>query len=189
MGLKRGNRSRGEADDVRHDAHRRLGRVDEGVADHELLEDVVLHGAREGTALDPLLFRRRHEHREHRQHRSVHGHRHRHAIEGDALEEALHVFDGVDGDPRLADVARHPRVIGVIAAVGWRDRRRRRGRSDPPRGCAGRRRWTPPRWSTPAYWRSVQGRPVYIDARGPRRYGASPGRVSRCSISSRSEAV
>ena len=35
----------GVGEDVRHDAHRGLGRIDVGVAHHELFEDVVLDGA------------------------------------------------------------------------------------------------------------------------------------------------
>ena len=44
-------------EDVPYDAHRRLGGIDEGVADHELFEDVVLDGALEEVLLHTLLFR------------------------------------------------------------------------------------------------------------------------------------
>lgn len=44
-------------EDVAYDAHRRLGGIDEGVADHELFEDVVLDGALEEVLLHTLLFR------------------------------------------------------------------------------------------------------------------------------------
>ena len=40
-----------------------------------------------------------------------------HLVERDAVEQDLHVLDGVDGDTRLADVADHARMIGVVAAV------------------------------------------------------------------------
>ena len=188
-GVEARHRLRGEADDVGHDAHRRLGRVDEGVADHELLEDVVLHRAGKGGPLDPLLFRRRHEHREHREHRPVHGHRHRHAIEGDPLEESFHVLDGVDRDPRLADIARHPRVVGVVAPVGGEIEGARRGRSDPPRDCAGRMRWTPPRWSSPRT--GAASRPGRRTSTPADRAGTGPARAGcrGAPISSRSEAV
>jgi hypothetical protein len=56
--------------------------------------------------------------REHRQHGAVHRHRHRHAVERDAVEQLPHVVDRVDRDARHADVARDPRVVGVVAAVG-----------------------------------------------------------------------
>ena len=35
----------GVGDDIRNDPHRWFGRVDIGVADHELFKDVVLNGA------------------------------------------------------------------------------------------------------------------------------------------------
>jgi hypothetical protein len=43
-------------DDVADDLHRRLGRVDVGVADHELLEDVVLDGPGQLVLRHALLF-------------------------------------------------------------------------------------------------------------------------------------
>lgn len=45
------------SEDVANDAHRRLRGVDEGVADHELFEDVVLDGALEEVLLHTLFFR------------------------------------------------------------------------------------------------------------------------------------
>ena len=108
----------GEAEDVGDDPHARRRRVDVGVADHELLEDVVLDGPRELLRLHPLLLGRRDVEREHRQHGAVHGHRHRHLVERDAVEERARVVDRVDRDAGHADVAAHPRVVGVVAAVG-----------------------------------------------------------------------
>ena len=105
-------------DDVGHDPHARLGRVDVSVADHELLEDVVLDGAGELLRADPLLLRRHDVGGEHRQHRPVHGHGDADIAQGNAVEEALHVLHGVDGDARLAHVAAHPGVVAVVAPVG-----------------------------------------------------------------------
>ena len=48
----------GVAEDVTDDPHARRRRVDVGVADHELLEDVVLDGPRQLLGLDPLLLGR-----------------------------------------------------------------------------------------------------------------------------------
>ena len=104
-------------DDVGDDPHRRFGRVDVGVADHELLEDVVLDRPRELGLLHALLLRRDDVAGEHRQHRAVHRHRHRHLVERDAVEQDLHVLDRVDRDARLADVADDARMVGVVAAV------------------------------------------------------------------------
>ena len=108
---------RGVLDDVRNDPHRRLGRIDVGVAHHELFEDVVLDGAVELGLLDALFFTGDDERREHGQHRAVHRHRHGHLVEGDAVEQDLHVFDGVDGDARLADVADDAWMVAVVTAV------------------------------------------------------------------------
>src|SRR3546814_12390933 len=44
--------------------------------------------------------------------------RHRQLFERDAVEQDLHVLDGIDGDARLADVADDARMVGIVAAVG-----------------------------------------------------------------------
>ncbi len=104
-------------DDVGDDAHRGLGRIDVRVADHELLEDVVLDGPREPGLVHALLFRGDDVARQHRQHGPVHRHRHADPVERDAVEEDLHVLDGVDGHAGLAHVARDARVVAVVAPV------------------------------------------------------------------------
>ena len=47
---------RAEAEDVADDPHRRRGRIDVGVADHELLENVVLDGSAQLLRRHALLF-------------------------------------------------------------------------------------------------------------------------------------
>ena len=42
----------------------------------------------------------------------------RHLVERDAVEQRAHVEDRVDRHAGHADVARHARVVGVVAAVG-----------------------------------------------------------------------
>jgi hypothetical protein len=105
-------------DDVGHDAHRGRRRIDVGVADHELLEDVVLDGAGELFLAHPLLLGGHDVAGEHRQHGPVHGHGDAHLVERDAVEQDLHVLDGIDRDARLADVADDPRMVGIVAPVG-----------------------------------------------------------------------
>ncbi len=105
-------------DHVGHDAHARDRRIDVGVADHELLEDVVLDGAGELGLGNALLLARHDEGGHHRQHGAVHGHRHAHPIERDAAEEDLHVLDGIDRHAGLAHVADDARMVGIVAAVG-----------------------------------------------------------------------
>ena len=109
---------RSVADDVGDDAHALLGRIDVGVAHHEFLQNVVLNGAGQGGRSDPLLLAGDDVAGHHRQHGAVHGHGDGHLIEGNAVEENLHVLDRIDGHPGLADVARHPRMVRVIAPVG-----------------------------------------------------------------------
>jgi hypothetical protein len=55
---------------------------------------------------------------EHRNDRAIHGHRHGNLVERDALEQDLHVLDGIDGDPCLADISDDARMVAVIAAMG-----------------------------------------------------------------------
>ena len=69
-------------DDVGDDPHRRFGRIDEGVADHELLEDVVLDGPAQLALRRALFLRRDDVERHDRQHGAVHRHRHAHASSG-----------------------------------------------------------------------------------------------------------
>ena len=66
----------------------------------------------------PLLLGRDDVERQHRQDGAVHRHRDAHLVQRDAVEELPHVQDRVDRDARHADVAGHPRVVGVVAAVG-----------------------------------------------------------------------
>ncbi len=133
-------------EDVRDDPHRRLGRVDVGVADHELLEDVVLDGPRQLLGRDALLLGGDDIEREHGDDRAVHRHRHRHLVKRDAAEQGAHVVDRVDGDACHAHVALDPRVVAVVAAVGGEVEGDGQTLLASRRGCAGRRRWTPRRW-------------------------------------------
>ncbi len=108
----------GVFDDVGDDAHRRPGRVDIGVADHELLQDVVLDRAREPVLRHALLLGGDDVAGQDRQDRAVHRHRHAHFVERDAGEQDFHVLDRIDRHTGLADVARDPRMVAVVAAMG-----------------------------------------------------------------------
>ena len=137
---------RGKRKDIGNDPQRRSRRVDISIADHELLEDVVLDGAGEFFRRHALLFGRDDKERQHRQHGAVHGHRHRHLVERNAGEQRAHVVDRVDRDARHADVAAHARMVAVIATVGGKIERNRQAFLARRRDCAGRTRWNPPRW-------------------------------------------
>ncbi len=109
---------RGEGEDVRDDPHGRRRRVDIGVADHELLEDVVLDGAGQFLRRHPLFLGGDDVQRQHRQHGAVHRHRHADGVQRDVVEQLPHVVDGIDGHPGHPDVPGHPGMVGVVAAVG-----------------------------------------------------------------------
>ena len=136
-------------DDVGDDPHRGRGRVDIGVADRELLQDVVLDGAGELVLGDALLLRGDDVEGHHRQDGAVHRHRDRHLVERDAVEQDLHVLERVDRHPRLADVADHAGMVAVIAAMGGEIEGDARGPSARRRGCGGRRRSNPRRSRSP----------------------------------------
>ena len=70
------------------------------------------------SARHALLLGRHDVERQDRQHGAVHGHRHAHLVERDAREQRLHVEDRVDRDAGHADIARDPRVVAVVAAMG-----------------------------------------------------------------------
>ena len=105
-------------EDVRDDAHRLRRRIDISVPHHELFEDVVLDGALELFWRHALLLARHDEEREDRQHRAVHGHRHGHPVERNAIEERAHIVDRIDGDACHPHIAGHAGMIGVVAAMG-----------------------------------------------------------------------
>ena len=103
--------------DVGHDAHRGLGRINVGVPHHVFLEDVVLDGAVELVRRNALLLGSHDVKCHDRNNRAVHRHGDGHLVQRDAIEECLHVEDGVDSHPGFAHIADHTRMIGVVAAV------------------------------------------------------------------------
>ena len=83
------------------------------------LEDVVLHGARDRRERHALAFRDGGIQRQQHDRRRIDGHRRRHAIERDPVEQLRHVLDRVDGDADPADLARGELVIGVVPDLRW----------------------------------------------------------------------
>ncbi len=116
-GIELRHRPRGEGEDVRNDPHRGRWRVDVRVADHVLLEDVVLNRPRELIESHALLLGRDDVEGHHRQHGAVHGHRHRDAVERDAVEQHFHVQHRVHRHAGFADIGEGARMVGVVAAV------------------------------------------------------------------------
>ncbi|MNV32779.1 hypothetical protein D3C71_1241250 [compost metagenome] len=105
-------------DDVGNDPHRGFGRVDIGVADHELLEDVVLDGPGKLGFRTALFFAGDDERGQDRDDRAVHCHRHRHVFQRNAVEQDLHILDTVDRHARLTDIALDARMIRIVTAMG-----------------------------------------------------------------------
>ena len=106
------------SDDVADDPHARLGRVDVGVADRELFQDVVLDRAGELRVRYALLLAGNDEEGHDRQHRAVHRHADRHLIEWDSVEQQFHILDRVDRHARHSDVTGDARIVAVVATVG-----------------------------------------------------------------------
>ena len=68
--------------------------------------------------LDPLFFGSNDVTGDDGQYGTVHGHGHRHLVQGYPAKQDLHIFHGIDGHTGLADIAHHPGVIRVISPVG-----------------------------------------------------------------------
>ena len=103
-----------EREDVGDDPQRRGWRVDVGPAREVLLQDVVLDRAAQRRQRDGLAPRDRCVERQQDDRRRVDGHRRRHAVERNAVEQFRHVLDRVDGHADAADLASCQRVVGVV---------------------------------------------------------------------------
>ena len=104
-----------EREDVGHEPKRRLRRINERAARQILLEDVVLHRARQFRAVDAVTIGDRDVHGEQDDRRRVNRHRRRDAIERDAVEERRHVVERIDGDADAPHFAGGQRVVRVVA--------------------------------------------------------------------------
>ena len=102
-------------EDVGDDAQRLTRRVDIGAARHVLLEDVVLHRAGDAARGHALALRDRDVEREQDDRGRVDGHRRRHLVERDTVEQRRHVFDRVDRDADPAHFAGGERMVRVVS--------------------------------------------------------------------------
>ncbi len=105
-------------EDVGHQTHGWLGRIDIGAARDVFLEDIVLHRPLQTPGIDTLLFGHRHIQGQQDGCGGIDGHRRTHLVERDAVEQRLHIAQGVDRDPDLAHLPLGHRVIGVVADLG-----------------------------------------------------------------------
>ena len=101
-----------------HRRMRRAGRVDVRPAGDVLLEDVVLDRARQALARDAPLVGHRHVERQQGGGGGVDGHRGRHLVERQPVEQQAHVAQGGDGHAGAAHLARGQRVIRVAPHLG-----------------------------------------------------------------------
>ena len=109
---------RGVREYVADYAHRGFRGIDVGVADHELLQNVVLNGSGELFELCALFQACDYIECENRKNGAVHRHGNGHLRKRDLVEQHFHIHNGIDSNARLADVADYARVVGVIASVG-----------------------------------------------------------------------
>ena len=94
------------------------GRINIGVPGQVLLQDIVLNGAGQFLLGHPLFFGRNDEAGQNRQDRAVHGHGDGHVVERDLIEEDFHVFDRINGNTDLSDIADDPGIVRVVSSVG-----------------------------------------------------------------------
>ena len=79
-----------------------------------LLENIVLNGAADALQRHPLLQRRRHIEAPQHRRRPVDRHRGGDLIEGDPLEEHLHILQRIDSHAAAADLSQRAVMVGII---------------------------------------------------------------------------
>ncbi len=113
-----GERAAAVSEQVGDQAHRRLRRKDVRPPSRVLLEDVVLHGARDLLRRAPLLLGDQLVKQEQHRRRGVDGHRGRDLVEWNVLEQDFHVLERIDRDTDLADLSVCHGIVRVVADLG-----------------------------------------------------------------------
>ena len=106
------------AEYIGNQTHGTLGREYVGAAGDVLLQDVVLGGATDLAEVGPLLLGHGHVEGQEDSRGGVDGHGGGDLLQGDLLEEDLHIGQGGDGDAHLAYLALSDGIIGVVANLG-----------------------------------------------------------------------
>ena len=110
---------RSELEDVGNNLHGEGRRINIGVTHHELLQNVVLNGSGHHVEGGSLLQTGHDVEGHDGKHGTIHCHRHRHILQGNAREQYLHVLNRTDRHTGLTHVTNHAFVIGVVATVSW----------------------------------------------------------------------
>ncbi len=110
-----GHLARPEAERVDDEVHRRPLGHDPFALRDVLLETVVLDRAAECGERIAAFLRGSEVHRPHDRRGSVDRHRRRDLVDGDLVEQDLHVADRVDRDALATDLATRKRIVGIAA--------------------------------------------------------------------------
>ena len=102
---------------VANNSQGRLRWINISVTNQELFQDVVLYGAGHLRLFYTLLFCGNNVPCKNRQHSAVHRHGNRNLVEGNTIEQNLHILNRVNRHTRLADVMCDALMIRVIATV------------------------------------------------------------------------
>ena len=104
---------------ISNDAHRMFRRVNIGAACGILFQNIILHRAGELAYLHPLLFGDRDIERQQDAGRRVNRHRGADAVERQAVEQRLHIFQAGNRDANLAHFAFGHRMVRIVAHLRW----------------------------------------------------------------------
>ena len=108
---------RGVLENISNDFHREFWRIDVGVAHHKLFQNIVLNGTSHLFEFSALFESGVDVECQDGQHGTIHGHRHRHFVQRNAVEQHFHILDRADGNAGFAHVANNAFVVGIVAAV------------------------------------------------------------------------
>ena len=117
-GIEFGHKPGAIRKNIADDAHAWSGWIYIGVAHHEFLQNIILDGARKLFRFETLLFGGYDKKRHDGNHRAIHRHGNRHLIERNLIEQHLHVFHSINGYPGFPHIAKYPRMVRIVAAVG-----------------------------------------------------------------------
>ncbi len=129
----------------------------------EFLQEVVRGGAGDARPFQALLLGHRHIHGQGDGGRSVHGERRAGLFQGESPEDDLHILQGIHRHPDHADFLPGPRIVGIQPDLG------RQVKGDQKAALALIQQVAKAfmglvRRPNPAYCRTVDRRPAYMEA-------------------------